>query len=160
MQFDPTNKVVQLCAKGMELELNQRPDEAATLFLQAWNEATTDFEKFTAAHYVARHQRSVEDKLKWDETALAFALKIGDKSMATNYPSLYLNIAKCYEDLNDADKAQENYQLAFSYADHLPDNGYGQLIRSGIKKGMERLAEFSKKSGIDEPGAGETILNF
>ena len=31
-------------------------DKAKLLFLQAWNESDTDFEKFTAAHFVARHQ--------------------------------------------------------------------------------------------------------
>ena len=141
MQFDSNNKVIQLCAKGMEMETNQKPDEAQTLFLQAWNEATTDFEKFTAAHYVARHQKSIEDKLKWDETALAFALRINDSNMTANYPSLYLNIAKCYEDLKDLDSAQKNYQVALSYADLLPDNGYGQIIKSGIKNGIQRLLE-------------------
>ena len=57
----------------MELEASQKPDEAQQLFFQAWNEATNDFEKFTAAHHVARHRNSVEDNLKWDETALALA---------------------------------------------------------------------------------------
>ncbi len=141
MQFDPSNKVIQLCAKGMEMETNQKPEEAQTLFLQAWNEATNDFEKFTAAHYVARHQKSIQDKLKWDEIALAFALKINDSSMTANYPSLYLNIAKCYEDLKDFGNAQKNYQVALSYADLLPDNGYGQIIKSGIKNGIQRLLE-------------------
>lgn len=141
MQFDPDNKVIQLCAKGMEMEANQKPDKAQALFLQAWDEATNDFEKFTAAHYVARHQKSVEDKLKWDETALVFALKIDDDNMAANYPSLYLNIAKCYEDLNDIDHAQKNYETALSYANSLPGNGYGQMVKSGIKKGLERLSK-------------------
>ncbi len=141
MQFDSNNKVIQLCAKGMEMETNQKPEEAQTLFLQAWNEATNDFEKFTAAHYVARHQKSIQDKLKWDEIALAFALKINDSSMTANYPSLYLNIAKCYEDLKDFGNAQKNYQVALSYADLLPDNGYGQIIKSGIKNGIQRLLE-------------------
>jgi len=54
---------------------------------------------------------------------LTFGLKIGDDSMTANYPSLYLNIAKCYEDLNDIDNAQKNYQAALSYANHLSDNG-------------------------------------
>ncbi len=141
MQFDSNNKVIQLCAKGMEMETNQKPEEAQTLFLQAWNDATNDFEKFTAAHYVARHQKSIQDKLKWDEIALAFALKINDSSMTANYPSLYLNIAKCYEDLKDFGNAQKNYQVALSYADLLPDNGYGQVIKSGIKNGIQRLLE-------------------
>lgn len=141
MQFDSDNKIIQLCAKGMEMEASQKPEEAQRLFLQAWNDATNDFEKFTAAHYVARHQKSIQDKLKWDEIALAFALKINDSSMAANYPSLYLNIAKCYEDLKDFDNAQKNYQVALSYADLLPDNGYGQIIKSGIKNGIQRLLQ-------------------
>ena len=141
MQFDSSNKVIQLCAKGMEMETNQKPGEAQMLFLQAWNEATNYFEKFTAAHYVARHQKSIQDKLKWDEMALAFALKINDSSMTANYPSLYLNIAKCYEDLKDFDNARKNYLVALSYADLLPDNGYGQIIKSGIKNGIQRLLE-------------------
>ena len=142
MQFDPNNKIVQLCAKGMEMEINEQPDQAQALYLQAWKEATNDFEKFTASHYVARHQKSVQDKLKWDETALEFALKMNDSSFHGSYPSLYLNIAKCYEDLNDMDNAKKNYQVALSYVKHLPDNEYGQMIKSGIKNGIERLSAF------------------
>ncbi len=140
MQFDSNSRVVQLCVKGMDLEANEKPDEAQATFMQAWNEATNDFEKFTSAHYVARHQKSVHDKLKWDETALTFALKIDDISMLASYPSLYLNIGKCYEDLKEIDKAKDSYQTALIYVDHLPDNGYGKLIKSGIENGIERLS--------------------
>ena len=140
MQFDPDNHVVRLCAKGMELEAEHDSDKAKELFLQAWNDAKDNFEKFTAAHYVARHQQSIEDKFHWDITALTFALKIEDKSMEENYPSLYLNIAKCYEDLDDIENAQINYQKAFSHATSLPDNGYGRMIKSGIQKGLEDLS--------------------
>jgi len=44
-------------------------EEASKLFLQAWNEATNDFEEYIAAYYVARHQDNVPAKLKWLETA-------------------------------------------------------------------------------------------
>jgi tetratricopeptide (TPR) repeat protein len=141
MQFDPDNKIIQLCAKGMEMEMALRPDEARSIFLQAWQEASTDLEKSTAAHYVARHQLSVEDKLSWDKTALEFALKSNNSLPNAGYPSLYLNIAKCYEDLHDKEHAQKNYELALSYINELPNDGYGQMIRSGIKNGIERLAD-------------------
>ena len=78
MEFNPNNNVVKLCAQGMEMEGKGKPGEAGSLFLQAWNEASNDFEKFTTAHYVARHQKSAADKLKWDETALQFALKLNN----------------------------------------------------------------------------------
>jgi hypothetical protein len=56
MQFDPNNNIVKLCTQGMSLEGEGKKEEALKLFQQAWDEATHDFEKFTAAHYVARHQ--------------------------------------------------------------------------------------------------------
>jgi rifampin ADP-ribosylating transferase len=54
------------------MEEKGKPDEAVKLFLQGWNEATNDFEKFIAAHYVARHQKTVSDKLEWLETSYFF----------------------------------------------------------------------------------------
>ena len=139
MQFDPNNNVVKLCAQGMDMEGKGKPEDASRLFLQAWNEAANDFEKFTAAHYVARHQKSVADKLKWDETALQLALKINDDTIKGTYSSLYLNIAKCYEDLNDIDNARTNYQFALSFTNLLPDSGYGNMIKGGIMNGIERV---------------------
>lgn len=123
----------------MEMEGKGKPDEANRLFHQAWDEATNDFEKFTAAHYVARHQKNVADKLKWDETALQLALKINDDHIKESYPSLYLNIAKCHEDLHDFENARKNYELALSFSHHLTDNGYGKMIRGGILSGLERV---------------------
>jgi rifampin ADP-ribosylating transferase len=123
MEFSPTNNVVKLCLQGMAMEENRKPDEAGRLFLRAWNEATDDFEKFTAAYYVARHQETVRDKLKWLETSLRFALKINDVTVKSAFPSLYSNIAKCYEELNDADNAKKNYELAKSFSDDPSDNG-------------------------------------
>ena len=107
MEFNPTNHVIQLCIQGMEMEERSKPEEASSIFLQAWNESTNDFEKFTAAYYVARHQETVRDKLKWLETSLQFALKINDVTVAGAFSSLYSNIAKCYEDLNDPARAKE-----------------------------------------------------
>src|SRR5277367_5389907 len=102
MHFDPDNKIVKLCAEGMMAEGRGQMEAAKALFLQAWHESESDFEKFTAAHFVARHQENVSDKLKWDELALEMAKKIKDESIKSSYPSLYLNIGKCYEDLHDS----------------------------------------------------------
>lgn len=123
MEFSPNNNIIKLCLKGMELEGKGKPEEASTVFLQAWNEATNDFEKFIAAHYVARHQKNISDKLKWLETALQFALKINNDTVKGAFPTLYLNIAKCYEDLSDLDNAKKNYELAASFAGTPSDKG-------------------------------------
>jgi hypothetical protein len=139
MHFDPENKIIKLCADGMMAEGQGQMETAKNLFLQAWEESETDFEKFTAAHFVARHQNNISDKLKWDEIALDMASRINDESIKSAYPSLYLNIAKCHEDLYDFNLARENYYLAESYIEYLSDDGYGKMIRSGILSGLERV---------------------
>jgi hypothetical protein len=123
MEFNSNNKVVHLCLQGMRMEDEGKPEEASKLFLQAWNEATNDFEKFIAAHYVARHQKNDSDKLKWLETTLQFALKLNDDTVKSAFPTLYLNIAKCYENLNDPAKAKKNYELAASFKNKPSDKG-------------------------------------
>lgn len=139
MQFNPENHINKLCAQGMLLEGEGKPAEAAALFHQAWNEATDTTERFTAAHYIARHQNNVKDKLKWDETALSLALEIKEEEIKAVLPSLYLNVAKCHEDLKDFAQALQNYQSALRFAPFLPNDGYGNMISAGINKGIQRV---------------------
>lgn len=123
MEFNPSNNVIKLCIQGMGMEEKGEAEAASRLFLQAWNEATNDFEKFTAAYYLARHQKTVSDKLEWLETSLRFALKISDVTVKAAFPSLYSNIAKCYEELDDPYSARKNHELADSFTDDPFDNG-------------------------------------
>lgn len=123
MEFNPNNNIVKLCLKAMEVEEKGKPKEAGNYFLQAWNEASNDFEKFIAAHCVSRHQTNVHDKLKWLETTLIHALKVNDDTVASAFPSLYLKIAKCYEDLDEPAKAKKNHELATSYKNKPSDKG-------------------------------------
>lgn len=123
MEFNPNGIVVKLCLQGMGLEEKGQPEEASSLFLQAWNEATNDFERFIAAHYVARQQQNVSDRLKWLETALQLALKLNDDAVKAAFAPLYASIAKCYAELNDVDNAKRNDDLANSFADKPTDKG-------------------------------------
>ena len=123
MEFSPFNNIVKLCLQGIDFEEKGRPEEAGRIFFQAWNEATNDFEKFLAAYYVARYQINVLDRLNWYQTALRLALTINDDSVKGAYASLYINIAKCYEDLNDLDNAKKNYDLGNSFIGKPSDNG-------------------------------------
>jgi hypothetical protein len=107
----------------MGMEEKGKLEEASKLFLQAWNEATNDFERFISAHYVARHQKNASDQLKWLETALQSSLKTNSAAVTSAFPSLYSNIARCHEDLNGPDKAKTNYELATSFQDKPSDRG-------------------------------------
>jgi len=134
MEFNPNNNVIKLCIEGMAMEEKGKMEEGGKLFFQAWNEATNDFEKFTAAYYVARHQKNIPGKLKWLETALQFALKINNDSVTSAFPSLYSNIAKCYEDLDDHANAQKNHELAISFKGKPSDKG---PFYHGTKAGLQ-----------------------
>ncbi|WP_203234992.1 hypothetical protein [Mucilaginibacter terrigena] len=123
----------------MMLEGEGKPAEALASFKQAWDAAANDTEKFTAAHYIARHQPTIADKLMWDETALNLALNIATDEIKSIYPSLYLNVAKCYEDLEDHPKAHDNYLMALNFAPFLPADGYGDMIKAGINNGINRV---------------------
>jgi rifampin ADP-ribosylating transferase len=139
MNFSQENEVFSCCIKGMEEEGKGSPAEALKWFQQAWDKAGSDFEKFTAAHYLARQQPDVSAKLEWDQLALQHALQVEDEQVKGALPSLYLNIGKCYEDLGDLQRSRFNYEAANSYAHYLPEEGYGKMIRSGIIKGLERV---------------------
>src|SRR6059058_4480766 len=107
MEFNPANNIVKLCLQGMNLEENGKAEEASNLFLKAWQEATNDFERFITAYYISRQQKSISDKLNWLETALKLALKINNDAVKAAFRPLYESIARCYEDLNDPDKAKK-----------------------------------------------------
>jgi rifampin ADP-ribosylating transferase len=136
MEFSPSNKIVKLCIQAMGMEDKGEPVQASRLFLQAWNEATDDFEKFTAAYYVARHQDSVRDKLKWLQTSLQCALKINDESVKAAFPALYSSIASSYEELGDLENAKRNRELAKSFMDDPSDKGpFYHGTRADLKVG-------------------------
>ena len=123
MEFNPSNNVIKLCVQGMDTEGKDKPEDAVRLFIQAWNEAANDFEKYIAAYYVARHEDDVPDKLKWLETALRFALRVNNEAVTSAFPGLYSKIAECYEDLGDTDNAKKNLELANSSAADPSDKG-------------------------------------
>lgn len=123
MEFDPRNDVIKLCVQGMSAEEQGGREEANRLFLRAWNESANDLEKFLSAYFVALRQKDIADKLTWLETALGFALKINDEAVRPAFPTLYSDIAKCYEELGDHDNAKRNYELAASFTEEPDDKG-------------------------------------
>ena len=138
--FDPKNEIVQLCAKGIELEATNL-SEAKKLYEQAWQLSETPIDKLTAAHYMARIQPDVLHKLKWDKIALEQALLIDSAEVKGSLPSLYLNIGKCHEDMGQRKEALEHYVKAQEYVKYLNKDGYGTMINKGIAAGIERCGK-------------------
>lgn len=123
MEFNPNNPIVRLALQGMAMEEQDKPEAAKTLFLQAWNEATNNFERFIAAYYIARHQATVPDRLQWLEASLTAAQSINDDAVKAAFPALYTAVAECYDELADADNAKKNRDLAASFNETPSDKG-------------------------------------
>lgn len=146
MQFDQTNPVVKLCVDGMNAEATGDIDQATTCFTEAWNMAGDDFERFTAAHYMARNQADKNTELKWNLTSLEYAGKIGDDAVKAQLPSLFLNAGRSYEQLGDLSNAAVYYKKAAENAQYLPVGQYTEMIRNGIAAAL-------KRAGVTVPGS-------
>src|SRR5436190_6467405 len=144
MEFNPNNNIVKLCLQGMNVEAKGNHEEAGKLFLLAWNQATNDFEKCLAAYHLARQQTDVSAKLKWFETALQLALKTDNHSTNSALPSIYSNIAGCYENLNEVESAKIYAQLGISARSNPTDNGpFYHGTKADLKTGDLLTAGFN-----------------
>ena len=139
--MDPNNPIVRLCVQGMECEKGGRFEDAAELFLSAWNQSADDFERCIAAHYVARHQKNPADTLRWNQRSLDHANAVAYERVREFYPSLYLNMGKAHEDLGNREAAEQFYAMAATVVDCLPDGPYGKIVRDAVDKARIRRAE-------------------
>ncbi len=107
----------------MEREVGGHLEDARRLFLQAWLEASDDIEKFLAAHFVARVQTAVRDRLTWLETAQRFAVASNDAGVKPALAPVYTSIGDCYEELGEVNNAREFHALASSADGEPTDRG-------------------------------------
>lgn len=110
--MDLDNPVIKLCVEGTQAEFKGRIDEARRLYQRAWDTARDDYEACIAAHYVARHQASPQETLRWNQKALDRANAVEDDRVRDFYSSLYLNMGQSYELLGQEAEARHYYQLA------------------------------------------------
>lgn len=136
MEFSPSNPIVQLCLQGMDLESKSQPENALAKFMEAYQQATNDFEKFLASHYIARSQSTAQSKLPWLEKKLEHALNVNDHAVASAFPSLYQDLAACHESLHH-DKLADEYKVRASDSNwNRADNGpFYHGTRADLKTG-------------------------
>lgn len=139
--FDPDNVVIALCVAGMSCE--GTPEEAKKLFERAWDKRSNDFEAAIAAHYLARHQPTPSDKLRWDTLAVEHAERVPDDGANELFPSLYLNLADSLMVEGRIDDARVIARKALAHLDSLPADGYRDLIRTGIDRVQSKLDDGS-----------------
>ena len=139
MTIDSTNAVVALCAAGMAIEGDV--PAARRLFEQAWEVRRDDYDASIAAHYLARHQTTVEDRLAWNIRAARHAEVVADDRARELKASLYLNLADAYLAVGDSAEARSAIARASESLDDLPVDGYRDFVKRGIDGLVRRLDE-------------------
>ena len=139
MAIDSNNPIVKLCSKGIQAENAGRIEEAVDLYMEAWNNRTTDYESCIVAHYIARIQKDPDDILFWNQESLTYADKVHNDSVKSFYPSLYLNMGLAHEELGNIDEAKRYYELALGTVDIVDNDNYGTVVHNAIISALARL---------------------
>ncbi|WP_206504657.1 hypothetical protein [Streptomyces chrestomyceticus] len=145
--MDANNHVVRLCVRGMEAETRGEDGTALRLFLEAWEEASDDYEACVAAHYMARHQDTPEETLRWNQECLDRADRVSDERVSGFYASLYANMARAHRELGETAVAHEYFQRAAERVEDAPGGDYGMWNRLAIAEGLRGTAAGREAAG-------------
>jgi hypothetical protein len=135
--IDQTNPVVALCAQGMAVE--GAPAEARRLFERAWLVRADDYDAAIAAHFLARHQPTAAETLRWNALAVHHAEAVPDGRAQEFFASLYLNLGDAHANVGERDAALAAARQAAAHLDSLPAGGYRKLVALGIQRLAARL---------------------
>ncbi|MGY4952661.1 hypothetical protein [Streptomyces nigrescens] len=156
--MDPELPVVRLCVAGMQAEAEGRAGAARALFQQAWDSAADDYEACIAAHYLARHQNSPEETLRWNQECLDRADRVGAERVAGFYPSLHLNMGHACRQLGRPALAHTHFVRAAERVEQAPEGQYGDWNRIAIAAGLRDTAgaheDSAREGSAREGGAG------
>ncbi|MEE1803279.1 hypothetical protein PUR57_32215 [Streptomyces sp. JV176] len=139
-EMDADNPVVQLCAQGMRAETEGRADEARALYLRAWEAAGNDYDACVAAHYLARHQPTPQETLRWNQECLTRADRVGDDRVRGFYASLHGNMGRALLDLGRPDAARTHFESAARHLDAVPPGPYREWLRLCVARGLRATA--------------------
>lgn len=122
-KFNPKSKIIGLCMIGMNMEEQGDPAKAMTVFMEALNGSENDYEKFVVTYQIAKYEKNIQEKLKWLEKTLQYAIKSEDCGVRSTLSTIYHCIAKCYEESGDSKKAKANFELSDLYNTEPKDQG-------------------------------------
>ena len=121
------------------------------LLLGQWAGTTDDDPalRCVLAHYLADREPELADEVAWDEVALREHARLDDDALTAigvpsargMAPSLHLNLADGYLRQGRVDEARTQLDAGLAAVDALGDDGYGAMIKGGLERLAERLAQ-------------------
>jgi hypothetical protein len=142
MEIDPEHPVAKLCAEGIAAETAGDFATAAERYEAAWAAREDAYGAAIAAHFLARAQRGLGDRHRWNAEALRAADAEDDERVAAFYPSLHLNMGRSCEDIGDLVGARHHYAAARERLAILPATPYADVVRRGIESAEHRIAGY------------------
>lgn len=139
--IDGDSAVARLCAAGMAIDGDA--DAAGALFRQAWDARRDDYEASIAAHFLARHQPSLDESLYWNRVAAEHAESVADDRAKPLLASLYLNLADNYLALGHSANATIVAEQGVAALRFLPAGGYRDFVSFGLQRLRTRIAQLS-----------------
>lgn len=112
---------------------------AMELFEQAWAARQDDYDACIAAHFLARHQPTVDATLHWNLVAARHAEAVSDGRAREFMASLYLNLGDASLKAGDAAMALDATARARVGLLDVPEGGYRDFVEYGIRRLEERL---------------------
>lgn len=163
MHQDPTMEAI-----GAAVELGRQGNVggAQARLLELWSEigVTGDpLHRCTLAHHLADLYDDPVQALAWDVRALDAADAITQErverhhaglQIAGFYPSLHLNLADNYRRLACFEAAAEQIRAAEEFLEQLPQDPYGDLVRTAITAVEEAIARRDTSPRPSAPGPG------
>ena len=137
--IDGDSVVARLCAAGVAIDGDAVA--AGALFRQAWDARRDDYEASIAAHFLARHQPSLDDSLYWNRVAAEHAEAVTDERAKPLLASLYLNLADSYLALGHLAKATIVAEQGVAALQFLPADGYRDFVSRGLQRVRARIAQ-------------------
>jgi hypothetical protein len=143
--IDSNNPVVALCAAGMAVEGNA--SEALALFEQAWAARQDDYDACIAAHFLARHQATIDATLHWNFVAVRHAEAVLDGRALEFMASLYLNLGDASMKRGDHAMALDATARARASLIAVSAGGYRDFVEYGIRR-LEDSLESREAAGV------------
>jgi hypothetical protein len=152
--MDSTSSATKAISDAIGLLHQGETQRAREALLQMWDRLSPDGEPLqicTLAHFLADTETEVAAELEWDLRALEAA--IGTRGtedrdalspeLANFLPSLHLNVGDGYRRLRDNERAREHALNGLNRAGVLADDGYGNMIKGGLRRLREHVGAAS-----------------
>lgn len=111
--MDLSTQTVRLCIAGTQAELRRDLETARSLYTQAWQVASDDYDRTIAAHYLGHLEPDLVETHRWNVLALSCAQR--DPRTEPFLGSLLVSLGGTFEQLGQLEAAQRMFAQAADY---------------------------------------------